>query len=176
MNDLSQSDDKSLLLHSASSYSSKHGDHDESNNFSRCVRGPMPRCESCCTIITHSKSRWHTFACVLLAASCAGTSYAFGIFSQVLRSKLSLSQADLSIISSCGSSGLYTQVITGLIMERFGPHTVLYIGTCLIFAGNMWIWLAVQKQLPHSVPVLSVIWFFSQVRHCSGEMCMYLIL
>mmetsp|Transcript_12941 Transcript_12941/g.28766 ORF Transcript_12941/g.28766 Transcript_12941/m.28766 type:complete len:91 (-) Transcript_12941:533-805(-) len=84
-------------------------------------------------------SRWHSFSAALLAGSVAGTSNAFGIFSEVFKQRLGYSQADLSVVSSCGSTGLYTQVITGSLIERYGPQFVLVLGSFLIMANNKYI-------------------------------------
>ena len=67
-------------------------------------------CESLGGCITGRilKSRWHVFSASLLAVVISGTSYAFGIFSEVFKDKLGFSQLELSIIGSFGSTGLYT--------------------------------------------------------------------
>ena len=60
---------------------------------------------------------------VLMAASVAGTSYAFGIFSEIFKNRLGFSQVNLSLIGSFGSTGLYTGVFCGLAIEATGPKT-----------------------------------------------------
>jgi hypothetical protein len=98
--------------------------------------------DGCCTDLgdclsdRRPKSRWHIFSAVLLCASICGTSYAFGIFSEVFKDKLGFSQLELSIIGSCGSTGLYTGVFCGLGIERYGPRAVLLTGAALIFFGR----------------------------------------
>ena len=109
------------------------------------------------------KSRWHSFAVVLLAASLAGTPYAFGIFSEIFKKELGYSQLDLSIIGSCGSSGLYTGVVWGLALERFGPSKVLLCGSLLVAFGNLYVWLAVQRIVWHGVPILSFAYVIAQL-------------
>jgi hypothetical protein len=102
------------------------------------------------------RSRFHVLSFVLLAACVVGTPYAFGIFSIIFRHELGYNQFDLSIVSSCGSTGLYTGVIVGLAIERYGPVKVLKCGALLIFLGNIYVWLAVQKVVWHGVgPVAS---------------------
>lgn len=107
--------------------------------------------------------RWHAFAAVLFACSVAGTSYAFGIFSEIFKDRLGFSQVDLSLIGSLGSTGLYTGVLCGLAIEATGPKTVMLVGALLMALGNLYIWLAVQKLVIHSVPVVAVVNFFAQV-------------
>lgn len=109
------------------------------------------------------KSRWHVFSSILMAVSISGTSYAFGMFSEVFKDKLGFSQLELSVIGSCGSTGLYTGVFCGLGIERYGPRVVLFVGAWLIFSGNMYMWLAAQKLVEHSVPVLAIVNFFAQL-------------
>lgn len=107
--------------------------------------------------------RWHSFSAVLFACSVAGTSYAFGIFSEIFKDRLGFSQVDLSIIGSLGSTGLYTGVFCGLAIEVVGPKTVMLVGAALMATGNFYIWLAVQKLVAHSVPVIAIVNFFAQV-------------
>lgn len=109
-----------------------------------------------------TKCRWHAFAAVLLGASVAGTAYAFGIYSEIYKDKLGYSQLDLSIVSSFGSTGLYTGVLWGLFIEAYGPKAVLILGAFLVFSTNFYTYAAVLKVVPHSVPVLSVVNFFAQ--------------
>lgn len=109
------------------------------------------------------KSRWHIFSSILMAVSISGTSYAFGIFSEVFKDKLGFSQLELSVIGSCGSTGLYTGVFCGLGIERYGPRAVLFTGAALIFCGNMYMWFAAQKLVAHSVPVLALVNFVAQL-------------
>jgi hypothetical protein len=127
------------------------------------------------------KSRWHSLAAVLLAASISGkcyshdnskittrtgTPYAFGIFSQIFKVELGFSQIDLAIVGSSGSTGLYTGVLCGLSVENYGPKWTLRMGALLVMVGNLFIWLAVQKLVWHSVFVISVAYLIAQVRGC----------
>jgi MFS family permease len=123
------------------------------------------------------RSRWHSFSAALLAASVAGTSYAFGIFSEVFKQRLGYSQADLSIVSSCGSTGLYTQVVTGFLIEKYGPQFVLKLGAFLIFSNNLYIWGAVLGHVPASVPIISLAWFLAQIGiACASSVCLVVAL
>lgn len=109
------------------------------------------------------KSRFHVLSFVLLAASVVGTPYAFGIFSMIFRQNLDYSQLDLSIVSSCGSTGLYTGVLVGLAIERYGPVIVLRVGAMFIFLGNMYVWLAVHKDVWYGVGPVAVAYTFAQM-------------
>ena len=107
--------------------------------------------------------RWHAFSSVLFACSVAGTSYAFGIFSEIFKDRLGFSQVDLSIIGSLGSTGLYTGVFCGLGIQATGAKTIMLLGAALMAFGNFYIWLAVQKLVFHSVPIIAIVNFFAQV-------------
>lgn len=113
------------------------------------------------------KSRFHSLSFVLLAACVVGTPYAFGIFSLIFRHELGYNQLDLSIVSSCGSTGLYTGVINGLAIERFGPAKVLKCGAVLIFVGNMYVWMAVKQLVWHGVGPVASAYFIAQMGECS---------
>jgi hypothetical protein len=43
----------------------------------------------------------------IFAAMVSGTSYAFGIFSEILKDRLGFKQVDVALIGSFGSTGLY---------------------------------------------------------------------
>ena len=116
--------------------------------------------------VVELKSRFHVLSFVLLAASVVGTPYAFGIFSLIFRHNLGYNQLDLSIVSSCGSTGLYTGVICGLGIERYGPVRILQCGACLIFLGNIYVWLAVQKVVWYGVGPVSCAYIIAQMGKC----------
>ena len=54
-------------------------------------------------------------------------------------------------------------VFCGLALEKYGPKVILFVGAGLIFSGNMYMWFAAQKIVPHSVPVLAIVNFCAQV-------------
>lgn len=70
---------------------------------------------------------------------------------------------DLAIIGSSGSTGLYTGVLCGLAVEYYGPRLTLRLGAILVFCGNLYIWLSVQRLLWHSVIAISVAYAIAQV-------------
>lgn len=110
-------------------------------------------------------ARWHALSAVLLSASTAGTTYAFGLFSEVLKKRLRFSQVQLSVVGSVGSTGLYTSVLCGLAMSYCGqPTAILCGGALLIFSGNMYLWVAVSgASVPQSVAAIAAANFIAQM-------------
>ena len=101
-------------------------------------------------------SRWQSFAGVCLYVSVVGTTYAFGVYSDLLQSKLGFSQNGLDVIASVGNTGLYLSLLGGVLLERFGLHAVVYLGGFLIFIGFLYIWLAVEGYVPADILSVSV--------------------
>lgn len=62
---------------------------------------------SAAQIRTHSTyfSRWQSFSGICLFISVAGTTYAFSVYSQLLRSRLGYSEDALDFIASIGNNG-----------------------------------------------------------------------
>jgi hypothetical protein len=79
---------------------------------------------------------------------CTGTSYAFGVYSEDLRTKLGFRQvrwnpsgsrissplirltctssaAELAVIASVGGTGLYLSVVSGVLVNQLGPRAVV---------------------------------------------------
>ena len=100
---------------------------------------------------TTLRNRWQALAAVLFAASSAGTSYAFGLYSNVFKDDLGYSQFQLSIIGSAGATGLYMSVFCGLLLSYTGPAPVLLIGASFIFGGNIYMWAGVKGLVPSSL-------------------------
>jgi hypothetical protein len=99
----------------------------------------------------------------LLSHLSLGTPYAFGIFSEIFKKELQFRQLDLSVIASCGSTGLYTGVFSGMALEQIGPRNLLVIGGIAVLSGNLYIWFAVQKMIWATVPAISLAYFLAQI-------------
>jgi hypothetical protein len=56
-------------------------------------------------------SRWQSFCGICLFVSVVGTTYAFGVYSQLLRSELGYTQDSLDFIASVGNNGYFLEYI-----------------------------------------------------------------
>ena len=81
-------------------------------------------------------SRWQSFTGILFYVSVVGTTYAFGVYSNLLKENLGFSQDDIDIVASVGNTGLYLSLIAGLILESYGLRVLICLGGFLIFAGE----------------------------------------
>jgi MFS family permease len=111
-------------------------------------------------------SRWQSFSGICMYVSVAGTTYAFGVYSGLLKSNLGFSQSGIEIIASVGNTGLYLSLVGGILLDRFGLHFVVYLGGFLIFIGFFYIWLAVEGYMPADIISISVFFFLSQFGVC----------
>ena len=130
---------------------------------------PMPFVAStapfpCCRSVRFT--RWQSFAGVCLYVSMAGTTYAFGVYSELLRTNLGFSQGGIDVVASVGNTGLYLSIIGGLLLERFGLQFTVYFGGLLIFLGFGYIWLAVEGYVPADIASVSLFFFISQFGVC----------
>ena len=121
---------------------------------------PLP----CCRSVRFT--RWQSFAGVCLYVSMAGTTYAFGVYSELLRTNLGFSQGGIDVVASVGNTGLYLSILGGLLLERFGLQFTVYFGGLLIFLGFGYIWLAVEGYVPADIASVSVFFFVSQFGVC----------
>ena len=81
-------------------------------------------------------SRWQSFTGILFYVSVVGTTYAFGVYSNLLKENLGFSQEDIDIVASVGNTGLYMSLFAGLILENFGLKILIWLGGFLIFSGE----------------------------------------
>jgi hypothetical protein len=54
-------------------------------------------------------------------------------------------------------------VFCGIAIEYTGPKLLILLGGLFMFCGNFYMWLAVQKQAPYSLPVLCVANYIAQL-------------
>lgn len=91
-------------------------------------------CKECAA--TAFYSRWQAFTGVLFYVSIVGTTYAFGVYSQLLKQNLGFSQNDIDIVASVGNTGLYLSVVAGIALQT--TESVKFVvrgGGFLIFIG-----------------------------------------
>jgi MFS family permease len=111
-------------------------------------------------------TRWQSLAGLALFVSVVGTTYAYGIFSALLRTYLGYDQDQLDLIASIGNNGLYLSLIAGFLIERLGFKRVVRIGGVLIFIGFFFIWLAIKEYISSSQVTISIFYFLSQLGVC----------
>jgi len=98
--------------------------------------------------------------------SVAGTTYAYGIYSTLLKENLGFSQHGLDIVASVGNTGLYLSLLAGLALERYGLQVVVCGGGLLIFLGFLYIWAAVEGLVPANIFSICLLFFLSQFGVC----------
>jgi hypothetical protein len=128
-----------------------------SSNCCRCG-GTEQSCEDAEVVF----SRWQSFSSICFFVSVAGITYAFGVYSLLLKTKLGFSQSSLDYIASAGNSGLYLSIISGALLQSFGLRFVIYLGSSLIFIGFLYIYLAVELILPANAISIGLFFFLSQ--------------
>jgi MFS family permease len=111
-------------------------------------------------------SRWQSYSCACLFVSVAGTTYAYGIYSTLLKENLGFSQHGLDIVASVGNTGLYLSLLAGLALERYGLQVVVCVGGLLIFLGFLYIWAAVEGLVPANIFSICLFFFLSQFGVC----------
>jgi len=78
--------------------------------------------------------------------------YAFGLYSNDLKTKLGLTQGQLQSIGSIGNVGFYTVALTGgLLFDAFGPHVTGAFSSVIVFVGYLLMYYgAGASHVPHT--------------------------
>jgi hypothetical protein len=92
-------------------------------------------------------SRWFVIAAGLWIQSVAGTSYAFGVYSQSLKEALGYNQQRLDTLAFFKAIGGNVGVISGLLYDVVPPWVVLIIGAVQCSFGYSMLWLAVTRRI-----------------------------
>lgn len=107
-----------------------------------------------------------TIASIWIQCS-SGSSYAFGIYSPLLKSSQLYDQSTLDTVSVFKDIGANVGVISGILYagvnkRRSGPWVVHLVGAILCFVGYFFIWLAVTGILHRpAVPVMCIFMFLA---------------
>ncbi len=109
------------------------------------------------------KCRWQSFAGICLLVSVVGTGYAFGIMASLLENNLRYSQTQLDTLASIGNTGMYMSLMCGVLVEKYGFKKVISTGSCMIFVGFLYLYLAVSEYIPSSLYTVSAFYFLSQI-------------
>ena len=103
--------------------------------------------------------RWTNLAASLLIILAGGTVYAFGAYSEALKKKLHLTQAQLELAALCGNLGNYLGT-AGFFYDRYGAVASAKFGATLIGLGYGLQWLlCVYFESEHSIEYLCVFCF-----------------
>uniref|UniRef100_A0A2N9I9R3 Nodulin-like domain-containing protein n=1 Tax=Fagus sylvatica TaxID=28930 RepID=A0A2N9I9R3_FAGSY len=93
------------------------------------------------------KGPWFMVFSSFIIMSTAGTPYAFGLYSNVVKSVLGYDQSTLNLISFFKDVGTNVGVLSGLIAEVTPPWFVLLIGAVMNVVGYLMIWLSVTQKI-----------------------------
>ncbi|KAL1810281.1 hypothetical protein ACET3Z_027271 [Daucus carota] len=111
--------------------------------------------------------KWTATVASIWIQCSSGSSYAFGIYSPLLKSSQLYDQSTLDTVSVFKDIGANVGVISGLLYaavssRRRGPWLVHLVGAVLCFVGYFFIWLAVTGILDRPpVPVMCVFMFLA---------------
>ena len=148
-----------------------HPEHQDDGDISDPLLSPLPEYQNHKVgfrswLSSIHFSRWQSFAGICFYVSVVGTTYAFGVYSNLLKSNLGFSQNGIDIIASVGNTGLYLSLLGGVLLDRFGLHFVVYLGGFLIFIGFFYIWLAIEGYVPADILSVSIFFLLSQFGVC----------
>ncbi|KAK1363362.1 protein NUCLEAR FUSION DEFECTIVE 4-like [Heracleum sosnowskyi] len=111
--------------------------------------------------------KWTATAASIWIQCSSGSSYAFGIYSPLLKSSQLYDQSTLDTVSVFKDIGANVGVISGLLYaavssRRRGPWVVHLVGAVLCLVGYFFIWLAVTGILHRpAVPVMCFFMFLA---------------
>ncbi|KAM4094352.1 hypothetical protein ACJW30_06G189700 [Castanea mollissima] len=110
-------------------------------------RKPNGLCSNKSFIFQLLTGPWFMVFASLLIMSTAGTPYAFGLYSSVIKSVLGYDQSTLNLISFFKDVGTNVGILPGLINEVTPPWVVLSTGALVNFLGYFMIWLSVTEKI-----------------------------
>ncbi len=86
-----------------------------------------------------SKRAWLTVAAAFLSSAVTlGTAYSFGAFFESMSEEFDSASGATAVIFGITTFSFFTlSIVTGRMMDRFGPRVVLIIGATALFAGLM---------------------------------------
>ncbi|KAL0364636.1 UNVERIFIED_CONTAM: hypothetical protein Sangu_0561200 [Sesamum angustifolium] len=116
--------------------------------------------------------RWIAAAASIWIQCSCGASYAFGIYSPILKSSQGYDQSTLDTISVFKDIGANAGILSGLLYSAvcrrhhhssvWGPWVVHAAGAVQCFVGYLFVWLAVTGAIPRpQVPVMCLFMFLA---------------
>ncbi|XP_074315022.1 protein NUCLEAR FUSION DEFECTIVE 4-like [Silene latifolia] len=118
-----------------------------------------------------SKNKWISTVASIWIQSVMGGTYAFSVYSPILKSLQSYDQSTLDTVSVFKDIGSNAGVLAGFLYTAFenvphysysGPWLILAMGSVLCFMGYFFIWLSVVGPIPRPpVPVMCLFMFIA---------------
>ena len=99
-------------------------------------------------------NRWIVLGISSLISSCCGVNYAWGIYSETLKSRLQYSQATLITLSFWGNVGQFFTPPAGIVYDSVGGRGTLLLGLLLGTTGYTLMYLGVSGQIDVSFTAL----------------------
>ena len=84
-----------------------------------------------------TKVKWKALASAFLMEATAGTSYAFGLYSEELKKHLGFTQSQIEFVGTAGNIGLWTAVEGGVLYDSNGPFTTILVGLVFNLIGYL---------------------------------------
>lgn len=106
------------------------------------------------------RGRWFILAVGIIILIVGSGPYAFSVYSQKLKSALSINQENLNLIANFKDLGVNFGLLSGLLYDYWSPGGVLFLGAVETSVGYSLAWLAVTGKLAPSL------W----------QMCMFLLI
>lgn len=93
------------------------------------------------------KGRWFVLFVSFLIMSCAGGTYIFGLYSEVIKTALGYDQSTLDTLGFFKDLGGNLGVVAGLFNEISPPWVVLLVGAIMNIVGYSMVWLSVTGRV-----------------------------
>lgn len=103
-----------------------------------------------------NRSRLLQLFCGVMIGTCAGSSFAFGIFSNKIKETAQLSQSDMATITTTGSIMQSFTFPAGILFDYFGPNYVMFAATILSCSGFGMLALIFQGVIPATVYTVAI--------------------
>ena len=104
-------------------------------------------------------NRWLSFSASLFVQLCAGTAYAFSLYSNHLRDTLGWNQKEVEHVGSIGNIGMYLGIFAGIFYDRYGPQTTGVVGAAISGLGYTLIYLFTTGFFQSTEPWLGAVLF-----------------
>ncbi|KPA81236.1 hypothetical protein ABB37_03655 [Leptomonas pyrrhocoris] len=110
--------------------------------------------------------RFRALSCVLFCSICVSLVFAFDLFSDEFQKRYSLSDGDLSTISTVGVVFCYFVIPYGVLYDYIGPLPLLIIAGVTGFVGCLGLGLIFDGKIAGNTATISV--FYAFMNTCSG--------
>lgn len=110
--------------------------------------------------------RFRTLCCALFCSICVSLVFAFDLFSDEFQTRFTLSDGDLSTISTVGVVFCYFVIPYGILYDYMGPLPLLIIAGVSGFIGCLGLGLVFDGKIKGNTATISV--FYAFMNTCSG--------